>query len=174
VNKKPHCYNQPRYTCHDEDIIGTAPLLMASRNDCVNPARMGPVIVLAPSCFGLVRSSTNFVKASRPDLNSGRKLLSCNKEIRKHCININLLDQYDYARTFIMILTPKRKNKHLFNLFLCLLLTKVPQNPKTYLHNLVFSNKVYIVSYLVEQTKCQYLLLPQVRHTSSSRMHEVS
>ena len=131
MNKKPHCYNQPRYTCHDEDIIGTAPLLMASRNDCVNPARMGPVIVLAPSCFGLVRSSTNFVKASRPDLNSGRKLLSCNKEIRKHCININLLDQYDYARTFIMILiTPKGKNMHLFNLFLCLFADQSSSKPK--------------------------------------------
>ena len=131
MNKKPHCYNQPRYTCHDEDIIGTAPLLMASRNDCVNPARMGPVIVLAPSCFGLVRSSTNLVKASRPDLNSGRKLLSCNKDIRKHCININLLYQYDYARTFIMILiTPKGKNMHLFNLFLCLFADQSSSKPK--------------------------------------------
>ena len=78
---------------------------MASRNNCVNPARIGPVIVLAPSCFGLVRSRTNFVKASRPDLNCGRKLLSCNIEIRKKCIIINLLEQYDYARTWIMILT---------------------------------------------------------------------
>ena len=131
MNKKPHCYNQPRYTCHDEDIIGTAPLLMASRNNCVNPARMGPVIVLAPSCFGLVRSSTNLVKASRPDLNSGRKLLSCNKDIRKHCININLLYQYDYARAFIMILiTPKGKNMHLFNLFLCLFADQSSSKPK--------------------------------------------
>ena len=104
---------------------------MASRNDCVNPARMGPVIVLAPSCFGLVRSSTNLVKASRPDLNSGRKLLSCNKEIRKHCININLLYQYDYARAFIMILiTPKGKNMHLFNLFLCLFADQSSSKPK--------------------------------------------
>jgi hypothetical protein len=65
------------HTCHDEDIVGTAPVLMASRNDCVNPARIGPVMVLAPSCLGLVRSNTNFVKASRPDVNSGRNVLNC-------------------------------------------------------------------------------------------------
>jgi hypothetical protein len=71
------CSEKAWHTCHEDDITGTAPVLMASRNDCVNPARMGPVMVLAPSCFGLVRSSTNLVNASSPDLNSGQKLLNC-------------------------------------------------------------------------------------------------
>jgi hypothetical protein len=69
------------FTCQDEEIVGTAPLLMASRNDCVRPASIGPVMTVAPTCLGLVRSNTNFVSASRLALNSGRNLSVCNTYI---------------------------------------------------------------------------------------------
>lgn len=64
-------------TCQDVAMVGTAPALMASKNDCVRPANMGPVITIEPSCFGLVLSKMNFVKASNPALNSGRILSIC-------------------------------------------------------------------------------------------------
>lgn len=75
------------HTCHEEDIVGTAPLLMASKNDCVIPARTGPVKMVAPTCLGRVRSKMNFVNASRPDLNSG--LNSFNYKIQRDGIDKN-------------------------------------------------------------------------------------
>ena len=64
-------------TCQEEAIVGTAPLFNASRNDWVIPASIGPFIMVAPTCLGLVLSNTNLVNASRPDLNSGLNLSNC-------------------------------------------------------------------------------------------------
>lgn len=58
---------------------------MASKNDCVIPARMGPVITVAPICLGLVRSKMNLINASKPDLNSGLNLSNCKRE--RQCYN---------------------------------------------------------------------------------------
>lgn len=50
---------------------------------------MGPVITVAPTCFGLVLSKTNFVNASNPDLNSGLSLSSCmQNKVLKYTNNI--------------------------------------------------------------------------------------
>ena len=80
---------EQKLTCNEEDIVGTAPLLIASRKDCVIPARTGPVIIVAPTCLGLVLSKTNFVNASRPDLNSGRNSSNC---ARRHAWMLKELD----------------------------------------------------------------------------------
>lgn len=68
-------------TCQDVAMVGTAPILMASKNDCVRPANMGPVITIEPICFGLALSKMSLVKASSPALNSGRILSICKVQI---------------------------------------------------------------------------------------------
>lgn len=67
--KQYRAHNKLR-TCHDDVIVGTAPLLRASRKDWVIRAKIGPVITVLPTCLGLVLSKTNFVKRSRPSINS--------------------------------------------------------------------------------------------------------
>ena len=81
-------------TCHEVAMVGTAPALIASRNDCVRAASIGPFITMGPSCFGLVRSNINFVRASRSDRNSGRKFSNC-QYIHNH--------QTDYHKFYINV-----------------------------------------------------------------------
>jgi hypothetical protein len=56
---------------------------MASRNDCVSAANIGPVRTMDPSCFGLALCRIYFAKASIPERNSGRNSSICTKKERK-------------------------------------------------------------------------------------------
>jgi hypothetical protein len=64
-------------------MVGTAPAFMASRNDCVSAANIGPVRTMDPSCFGLALCRIYFAKASIPERNSGRISSICTKKERK-------------------------------------------------------------------------------------------
>jgi len=64
-------------------MVGTAPAFMASRNDCVSAANIGPVRTMDPSCFGLALCRIYFAKASIPERNSGRNSSICTKKERK-------------------------------------------------------------------------------------------
>lgn len=58
-------------------MVGTAPELMASRNDCVRLANIGPVSVMDPNCFGPALARTYVVNLSNPARNSGRSWFIC-------------------------------------------------------------------------------------------------
>jgi hypothetical protein len=47
-------------------MVGTAPLFIASRKDCVTPASTGPVMIVPATCLGLVLSKINLVNSSSP------------------------------------------------------------------------------------------------------------
>jgi hypothetical protein len=64
-------------------MVGTAPAFMASRNDCVSAANIGPVRTMDPSCFGLALCRIYFAKASIPERNSGRNSSICTKKRKK-------------------------------------------------------------------------------------------